>query len=72
MAVLSDTLTVSTGIHAGSYTGLDLPVPRDDTCNARGGKKGINTSGTVSTPESTHEVDNDDEAGGDGAVNGQV
>ena len=29
-------------------------------------------SDTVSIPESAHEVDNDDEAGGDGAVNGQV
>ena len=35
-------------------------------------KEQSSTSETVSVPEATHEVDNDDEAGGDGAVNGQV
>jgi len=64
-------LTVETGTHTGSYRGLDVPVPRGNTCSAHA-KKGGSISETVSIPESTHEVNDDDEAGGDGAVNGQV
>ena len=48
-----------------------MPVPRGNTCSAHA-KKGGSISETVSIPESTHEVNDDDEAGGDGAVNGQV
>ncbi len=46
----------------------------EDTCNARVRNNELNkvVHQTVSIPEATHEVDNDDEAGGDGAVNGQV